>query len=225
MTGETRAFTPLAHDERLSIVADCFPCCQTGADIGADHGKLSLMLLASGRCQRMIVSDLSAASLAKARSLLKRKGLSDRADFVVADGLLAITQPVEAIAICGLGGRRMAAMLKDAVRAGQAKLILSAHSSMPELRQALLEAGYRIPEERVLRSGSRFYTVICAARGRAAYSERQLYIGPSLTATVSARVGEYLRWRLAAAVRERGPEGERHVLWLKEALKDAYRNR
>ena len=53
-------------DERLSAAADLFPACAYGADIGADHGRLSCYLLTKERCHRMCVADISADSLEKA---------------------------------------------------------------------------------------------------------------------------------------------------------------
>ncbi|NLZ88544.1 MAG: SAM-dependent methyltransferase, partial [Clostridiales bacterium] len=53
-------------DERLSAAVRCFPVCDTGADIGADHGKLACWLLLNNRCNRMIVSDISAKALKRA---------------------------------------------------------------------------------------------------------------------------------------------------------------
>ncbi len=50
---------------------------ELAADIGADHGKLTAWLLLSGRCQRMIASDISPAAREKARVLFERRGISD----------------------------------------------------------------------------------------------------------------------------------------------------
>ena len=58
-------------DARLQAVAALFTPCETGADIGADHGKLSCYLLAHNICKKMIVTDISAGSLSKAKQLLR----------------------------------------------------------------------------------------------------------------------------------------------------------
>ena len=94
----------LTLDKRLSAVAGLFPVCKYGVDIGADHGRLACWLLGQGICQRMIISDISPDSLNKARRLLARHGLHNRADFVVADGLAAVTKRVDTVVIAGIGG-------------------------------------------------------------------------------------------------------------------------
>ena len=103
---------PPRLDARLRLVADCVPPCALAADIGADHGKLSAWLLWQKRCDRMIVSDISAASRAKARALFNRLGLLERVAFSQAPGLYALSQPVQAVIISGLGGGTMAEMLR-----------------------------------------------------------------------------------------------------------------
>ena len=62
-----------ALDDRLSRAAALFPACEYGADIGADHGRLSCYLLANQRCSRMCVADISADSLEKMTRELERK--------------------------------------------------------------------------------------------------------------------------------------------------------
>ncbi|MBR0407985.1 MAG: tRNA (adenine(22)-N(1))-methyltransferase TrmK, partial [Clostridia bacterium] len=77
----------LELDDRLSRAAALFPACEYGADIGADHGRLSCFLLESGKAERMCVADISGDSLKKAEALLSLRGLAERADFKVGDGL------------------------------------------------------------------------------------------------------------------------------------------
>ena len=77
-------------DERLQAAADLFSACDLGADIGADHGRLSCHLLHTNTCQRMIVADISDESLQKARNLLSLHCLDSRVEYRVADGLKAL---------------------------------------------------------------------------------------------------------------------------------------
>ena len=135
-------------DERLQAAADLFSACEIGADIGADHGRLSCFLLYSGKCSRMLVSDISADSLQKARDLMQLHSLSDRTDFCVADGLASLKTAqgkVGCAAICGMGG----ALISRILHAGQndlgdTSLVLSSHTDIPMVRQTLMEIGYHI---------------------------------------------------------------------------------
>lgn len=204
-------------DERLQAVADLFTACDTGADIGADHGRLSCYLLHSQKCRRMVVADISADSLQKARRLLKLHALADRADFVVADGLDALHQPVQCAAICGMGGRLMADILvRGAQKLMGAALVLSCHTDIPLVRATLLQIGYHMTEETLVRAGGRFYIVMRAEAGGASYSEKELYLGPVLLARHPALWREYLLWREGVVACEQGHE--RQLQWIREEL-------
>ena len=207
-------------DARLMAVASLVPICAMAADIGADHGRLSCYLLGMGICQGMIVSDISEDSLRKAKTLLNRHGLAERARFVVADGLQAVQEPVAAVIIAGLGGKTISDMLAQSVRTGQAALLLSAHTQTQLLRTALMRMGYMIAQELVVRDDSRYYTVIQAKPGRVDYTVRELFIGPALRGTQSAKVSDYLLWRSrvmeAACARD-----ARYSGWLREEIDHA----
>lgn len=205
-------------DERLSAAVRCFPVCDTGADIGADHGKLACWLLLNNRCNRMIVSDISAKALKRAERLLDRHGLLHRVALVCADGFVALSGDVQAVAVLGMGGDRIAGMLREAYRLGDAKLIVSPQSRHSVVRTALSLHGYAFENEHVVQSAGRFYTVIEATRGSARYSEKELYVGPVLRSTASASVRDYLIWRRHVAGMDRRVAGERHVAWLTEAI-------
>ena len=204
-------------DERLSIAAALFPACAYGADIGADHGRLSCVLLGTGVCQRMCVADISEASLEKARRLLRLHGVADRADLVTGDGLSVLRQPAQAIAILGMGGQT----LSDILRRGQdrlrgAALILSAHTELPLARRAVSDIQYHIETERIAHAAGRFYVVIRAAPGGETYTEKQQFLGPRLMETVSEHHAAYIAWRMGVSSRKRTAEAQRELRWLKE---------
>lgn len=207
-------------DARLKTVLSLVPRCEVAADIGADHGRLSLHLLHRDICREVIVSDISEASLQKARKLLAFHKLSDRARFVAADGFHALNVPVGAVVVTGLGGDSIADMLREGWRVGEARLILSAQTKTPLLRGALNEQGFAITGEHVLRSAGRYYTVIEAQRGSQALSEAQRYTGWRLSGTPSASVADYLAWRLHVLDAARNEKRE-HRQWLEEAIRHA----
>lgn len=205
-------------DERLQAAADLFTACDTGADIGADHGRLSCYLLAHDRCKRMIVSDISPESLAKARSLLALHQLDHRADFRAADGLAALDQPVQCAAVCGMGGRVMAEILRTGRNSlNGAALVLSCHTEIPLLRRTLMEIGYHIEEERLVRAKGRYYIVLRAEPGETHYTEKELYLGPVLLRRRPALWQPYLTWREGVVGCEQG-HGEQ-LNWIREEIR------
>ncbi len=208
---------PFILDDRLSLAASFFPACAYGADIGADHGRLSCYLLLNGICGRMCVADLSAPSLLKAKELLARHGLTERADFRVGDGLTVLPEPAQAVAVLGMGGHTLSSiLLQGAEKLRGAALILSAHTDAHLVRGTLMSLRYRIDREEIAFAAGRFYVVLRAVPGEESMGERELMLGPRLTESAPLHYREYLEWRIALASRKRTEEGTREWNWLKE---------
>ena len=206
-------------DDRLQAAADLFPHCRYAADIGADHGRLSCYLLYSGKCDRILVSDISAESLSKAQMLLALHDLADRADFCVADGLDALKEheSVCCAAICGMGGRLISRILLDGKDAlNGTSLVLSAHTDVPLVRQALAQIGYTITAERIVRAKRRFYVLMRAEPGSTSYDERGLYLGPMLIRDEQPLWKAYLKWREGVVACEAGHDQQ--LTWIREEL-------
>lgn len=208
-------------DRRVRAIVDLVPVCGCAADVGTDHGKIGAQLLLSGKCGKVIFSDISAPSLEKAKKLAEEKGLREKADFCVADGLEGLPCPVDSIVIAGMGGLNIRDIIvngKEAV--GNAKLILQPNTEIAGLRLALCENGFRITDEAVAREGKRFYVIICAAKGQMQLDETELFAGPILLKSSDKEVRAYYAVRLETAeklVREVESAGsERNLKELKK---------
>ena len=205
---------------RLQHIADCVPPCELAADIGADHGKLTAWLLLSGRCQRMIASDISSAAREKARVLFERRGISDRVLIRGDDGLRAIKEPVQWIIISGMGGGKVSDMLMQDVDLYGASLLISAQTELPRLRETLASKAYRIVREDVVKANGRFYLICHASPGRMTLTDREKALGVNLTATRTARPADYLRWQLSVTDSWQREEADRIRGWIKEMIED-----
>ena len=88
---------------------------------------------------------------------------------------------ITAISICGMGGERIRDILDSgkARLTGQERLILQPNGGEQPLRQWLMDNGYRILSEEVLRENRFAYEIIVAERsGPVTYSAEELYFGP-----------------------------------------------
>jgi len=207
-----------APGPRKEALIGLVPPCALAAEIGADHGIISAFLLSQGICGRMVVSDISAASLQKARRLFAPRGLETRADFRVADGLLALDAPVEAIIIAGMGEKTIKEILRKGMdRLHGAALVLQSNTGVPGLRRWLAANGFRIDAERVVKEGRRYYIAMRAVEGRAVYSEKELCLGPCLLGERPPLLREYLAWRRGCLLRARGGD-QPAVKWLEEEM-------
>ena len=208
-------------DERLHTAAELFPKVRVGADIGANHGLLACHLLETEKTQRMLVSDISASALSEARKNIERKGLTGRAILSVGDGFEALSETPDAAAILGMGGKTIIEILSSAPKEKLPPvLILSAHTDQEILRRSVYETSYLINEERLVKSGGRYYVVFraVAIEGAQVPDERTLFLGPCLMTSSSRDYLQYLNRRVSAYRDHRSPEGQERYGWLKEEI-------
>jgi tRNA (adenine22-N1)-methyltransferase len=168
------------------------------ADIGADHGRLACALLTARPALRMVVADISADSLAKARRLLEARGLTARVAFRVADGFAALAgERADAVVLAGMGGGTIRKILEDrAWIAGDAALILQPNVDAPALRGWLDGHGFALERETVAMTGGRFYPVMRARRGMPeGLTDKQCALGPRLLEARTEAFALSLRWR------------------------------
>lgn len=204
---------------RKEALLSLTPRCGIAAEIGADHGITAAHLVQSGVAKRLVVTDISAASLEKAKRRFALHGLSDRADFRVADGLDALEEPVEAVLLAGLGTRTLCAILergKD--RIGDAALILQPQQSPFQLREWLMQNGFRVDAERIALEEGRYYVVLRARRAKTLYTQRELLLGPCLLRDRPPLYAAYLRWRRGCLLAVRGEDTRQAVAWIEEVL-------
>lgn len=172
-------------DTRLSAAMMLAENSRVFADIGADHGRLSTVMLLGDAHRRALVSDISAAALGKARALIRRMGLDDRVTFAVADGLDALdaaSETVDTVFVLGMGGETIGNMLhRGGKKLNGATLILGAQTELLLVRMAIVEIGYRIRREMVVRDGVRDYVLLTAKpmqTGEAEYTDEEILLGP-----------------------------------------------
>lgn len=180
----TKRRAPLL-DGRLSAAMELAENCSIFADIGADHGRLSAVMLLQDSSRRGLVADISAAALQKSRDLLARLDLSSRVTFAVANGLDALDSMQDAVPdtifILGMGGDTVSGIIRRGIqKLDHAALILGAQTDLPMVRRTLCNHGFCICREVVVTEGKHDYVLIRAEKGDAAYTEEELLLGPVL---------------------------------------------
>ncbi|MBB2494514.1 tRNA (adenine(22)-N(1))-methyltransferase [Aquipseudomonas ullengensis] len=168
---------------RLERVAAHVPAGARLADIGSDHGYLLVALLTRGVIAAAVAGEVALTPFHAAQRSVRENGLSQRISVRLADGLAAIESAdgITAISFCGMGGETIRDILDrdKAHLSGGERLILQPNGGEQPLRQWLMENGYRILDEEVLRENRFDYEIIVAERsGPVSYSAEQLYFGP-----------------------------------------------
>ena len=187
---------PVHLDERLSLAYDLYDPCRLAADIGTDHAHLPAALLQRGRCQHMILTDLSESALHNARNEIIRFRLSDRVSLRLGYGLEPLTEQCDVISVTGMGGRTICDILAGGCERLQgASLILSAHTDLPLIRETISKIGYHLDREEPCFCAGRYYLVLRARPGFQPLTPQQIRLGGPLFLSASPQLLPYVKRR------------------------------
>lgn len=168
---------------RLERVAAKVPKGARLADIGSDHGYLPVALMRRGLITMAVAGEVATTPFHAAQRTVRDNGLEQQITVRLADGLAAMKPDdgITAISVCGMGGETIRDILESGKRhlSGQERLILQPNGGEQPLRQWLMDNGYSILREELLRENRFYYEIIVAERaGPVAYTAEQLYFGP-----------------------------------------------
>ncbi|MBV7489999.1 tRNA (adenine22-N1)-methyltransferase [Pseudomonas sp. 2725] len=168
---------------RLERVAAYVPAGARLADIGSDHGYLPVALMRRGAIAAAVAGEVALTPFHAANRTVRENGLDSQVTVRLANGLAAIEpgDGITAVSICGMGGETIRDILDSgkAYLSGQERLILQPNGGEQPLRQWLMDNGYRILCEEVLRENRFDYEIIVAERaGPVIYTAQELYFGP-----------------------------------------------
>ena len=185
------------------------------ADIGCDHGYLSIYLLKNNIAVSAIAADINEMPLQSARRNAQRFGLDDKISFYLSDGVKSIPREFDTLICAGMGADTMVSILEAApwLENKQYRLILQCQSKTHLLRQYLSDHGFSIQKETVLRDVRFLYTVmeVHYAPEEKRLTPGQWYFPPALARDTAPELPEYcagLRFRLERALHGRGEAGD-----------------
>lgn len=147
-------------DKRLKMCADMISGNGVVCDIGTDHAYLAADLILSGKCNKVIASDVKKGPLEAAAKTVEKYGLSDKIDLVLSDGLENISlDGVSDVVIAGMGGETISEILSscDQIWKHNFNLVLQPMTKIDVLRKWLGKNGYVIEEERIADDGDKLY--------------------------------------------------------------------
>ena len=164
------------------------------ADIGCDHGYLSIHLLTQGIARSCIASDVAKGPLQSAMDNARKFGVQENITFHLSDGVQSIPRDFDTLVCAGMGGDTMIHILESApwLRDGKYRLILQCQSKRPELRKWLYDHGFAIRRETLAKDGKFCYPVteVVYAPGETLRGA-EFYITPALRASGSPLLPEF----------------------------------
>lgn len=179
-------------DKRLSFIASHLHPCNTFADVGCDHGYLSLFVLKTDIAKKVVCIDISSKCLQKTKNLLNQTNTSQNAVFVLGDGLKDVTIDVDQIVIAGMGGINISNILQSMPKhLKNASFVLQPMNNVTLVRKTLNKLGFKITRDEIVFDNKKYYHILCATLGKQKLSLDQIRCGAVVE---DYRTEEYQKW-------------------------------
>ncbi|WP_029231549.1 class I SAM-dependent methyltransferase [Butyrivibrio sp. VCB2006] len=149
--------TSSLSDNELNVAQNSY---DTVADVGCDHGYISIYLVQSGIAPKAIAMDVRKGPLDGAKSNISEYSLTDHIETRLSDGLSSLNPgEADALVIAGMGGKLMMRILEDGDPKGLGikRAILQPQSDIDEFRSYLRAKGYSILDEKVILDEGKYY--------------------------------------------------------------------
>ncbi|MBQ1463876.1 MAG: Nif3-like dinuclear metal center hexameric protein [Ruminococcus sp.] len=152
-------------DKRLQMCADLVSGEGIVCDVGTDHALLAAELINSGKCSKVIASDVKEGPLLAAAKTVKKYGISNKVQLVLSDGLKDVSlRGVSDVVIAGMGGETIAEIIRCADRRefSDIRWILQPMTKPEVLRKCIYDMKMCITEEHIVLEDKKMYVVMCA---------------------------------------------------------------
>lgn len=216
---------------RLQTVLEILPACRCLADIGCDHGYLSIEAVKRGKAAHAIASDVRPGPLEAARTHVRQEALEDRIELRLTDGLTGFAPgEADSCVICGMGGMMIRHILEEApegVLDGLDSLIAQPQTEADEVRRTLHGSGFRIVEERFVEDRGKYYTIIRAAHGTERYEDPLDYVygvqlfrtaDPLYLCWIEKRLQDLAAWNRSVRDPQQKQKMEQEMCWLRQRI-------
>ncbi len=167
------------NNKRLEAIYHLFDCPHI-IDIGSDHGYLPLELLKNNKVETALIVEVNQGPLDNAIRNTKVYGLNDKTKHVLSNGLLEINQDEiwGGIVIAGMGGKLIKEIIEqDLEKFHQAKLFLQPNNNEARLRQFLVNNGFKITKNILIKDDGIIYEIIVATSGQQKLDDEQILFG------------------------------------------------
>lgn len=155
--------------DRMQAVFDMVLPCKTAADIGCDHGFVSIALVREGIAEKVIACDVNAGPLKAASQNISAAGLTDKIETRLSDGLHEINfnDEIETIVIAGMGGKLMVKILSEGeeILKNVKQLVLQPQSELFLVRKYIRDVGFHIEKEKFIKDEGKYYWIMDIRKG------------------------------------------------------------
>ncbi len=152
---------------RLEAIYELIDLSDSLADVGCDHGYLSIKIALGKKAKKIYATDIREGPLNIAKKNFISNSVSDKIIPLLGDGLKPLSEPVETIVIAGMGGHTMIDILTDSgeVVSQSKTLILSPHKDVKAVREFVSGIGFIIKDELIIKDNDKYYFILKCEKG------------------------------------------------------------
>lgn len=169
---ETQKKSQVVLSDRMQAIVNLVTPGRTVADVGCDHGFISIYLIEQEIAPRVIAMDVNDGPLLRAKEHVEEKGLENKITIKKSDGLKNLEWIYNGILeagcviIAGMGGRLTVKILEDSMEKLPylKELILEPQSDLPMVRRFLWKHGFVMMKEDMVEEDGKYYQIMKAVR-------------------------------------------------------------
>lgn len=149
------------------------------ADIGCDHGYLITYLLENNFVDFAVGADVNEGPLLNAKKNITSKGLNDRVELYISNGLEKLDEnDFDTLVVAGMGG----ALIKTIIEQGFDKLsnkeiIVQPNNNSKVIRKFLQNNGYKVEFEGLIEENNVIYEILKFIPGAQNWTELEIEFG------------------------------------------------
>ena len=158
--------------KRMETIASYVGKTENLADVGCDHGYLSIELIRRNVANHVYAMDINKGPLEHAKEHIIEAGLSGQIDVILCDGLKGLTPGmVDTVVIAGMGGPLMIDILSESKNVADMvkEFVLQPQSEINDFRHYLCDNGYRIEHEDIVFEDGKYYPIFHVTHGASDY--------------------------------------------------------
>ncbi len=147
------------------------------ADVGCDHGLLSIYLVENKLCKNVIASDINPKALNNAKKNIKKRNLNIKT--YLSDGLGNIPlEEINGLIISGMGTKTILEILADDYALFNInKLIIQSNNDWQMLRECMNLSGYYLEDEEYTFDKGKWYITCYFVKSNNKNTKRELEFG------------------------------------------------
>lgn len=163
--------------KRLKCLADFVDKKDFIADIGCDHGLLSIYLMKNNLCQNVIASDINQNALNNAIKNIKKNNLNIKT--ILSDGLTNIdTENLNTLIISGMGTTTIKNILSNKNKLKNIhKIIVQSNNDHELLRRSMNDYGYYLKQEKIIFENGKWYITCLFIKSNKSNTNQEIKYG------------------------------------------------